>query len=174
MIEFVVGPNGEKISEKQKASITSMLSPKSFAWNVNEIYNNVNHFSSHQSYDTNVFLDEIKYIVNHKHHTLKVMGGVHTDPYGHTTGMIGQYSPYNEFFPALTKDTYIRFKIQQDERYMKMLRALDTFSVFHYLVDVPEIIQLRLHHTTPVVMAPIIAEPYVPKSRYVTTHFVYG
>lgn len=174
MIEFVVGPNGQKISDKEKVAITKMLSPASFAWNVNEIYNNVHHFSSHKAYETKTFLDEVKYIANHKHHKLIVMGGIHQDPYGHTSGMIGQYTLYNDFFPAITKDTYVRFKIQQDERYMKMLHALDSFVVFHYLVDVPEIVKLQLHYTIPVVLAPIITQNYLPRSRYTAKNFLYG
>jgi hypothetical protein len=169
MIEFVPGPHGETCSKKEQARITESLKPGSFAWRVNQVYNNVYHFSSHKPYDTELFLQELKYIVDSKHHKIQVMGGLHTDPYGHTSGMIGQYedySGYGEFFPAITKDTYIRFKIVQDQKWFKVLRVLDHFSVFHFLMQVPYIERLQLHHTTPVYMQEPPSGDLVPTSRY--------
>lgn len=165
MIVFVDGPHGEKLSKKEQKEIEKHLISGSFAWRLNMAYNNMLHFSSHSSYDIHTFLKDLQYIRDSKQHTLQIMGGEHTDSYGHTSGMIGQYTPYGEYVPAVVKDTYIRFKIIQDTKHFKMLKSLDTFSVYHFLVSAPYIEKLHLHSSVPVVMYPI-EKDLLPISRY--------
>jgi hypothetical protein len=172
MIVFVDGPHGEQVTKKEQNQILKDLAQGSYAWRVNETYNNVHHFSSHNAYEIKDFFTDLQYIVNSKYHKLQVMGNVHTDPYGHTSGMIGQLTPYGEFAPALTKDTYIRFKIHQDPNHFKILKSLDHFSVFHYLVRPPHIEKLQLHPSIPVTMYPI-PEDLIPSSRYTRSQITF-
>ena len=172
MIVFVDGPHGEKISKQEKNQILEYLAEGSYARRVNEAYNNVFHFSSHNSYDINDYFKDMQDIIDNKNHQLQIMGGVHSDPYGHTSGMIGQMTPYGEFIPALTKDTYIRFKIHQDPNHFKILRCLDHFQVYHYLVNPPMIEKLQLNTSVPVAMYPI-PEDIIPSSRYSRSQIVF-
>lgn len=172
MIVFVDGPHGEKIGKQEKNQILEHLAQGSYAWRVNEAYNNIYHFSSHNAYDIKDFFTDMQYIANSKYHQLQVMGGIHTDPYGHTSGLIGQHTPYGEFVPALTKDTYIRFKVHQDQAHFKILKCLDHFSVYHYLVKSPHIEKLQLPTSFPVSMYPI-AEDILPTSRYTRSQIVF-
>jgi hypothetical protein len=150
-----------------------MLTHGSHAWKLNEIYNNVIHFSSYHNYDIRDFLNDLKYLIDSKVHTVQVMGGVHTDAYGHTSGMIGQMTDYGEFVPAITKDTYIRFKVVMDPRHFKIMKTLDHFSVFHFLTDVPVVEKLQMHTNMPIVMQELPHSSFTPRSRYARSHIVY-
>lgn len=172
MIDFIDGPHGEKISKKEQNQILQHLAEGSYAWRVNEAYNNIYHFSSHNAYEYNDFHNDISYIMNSKYHKLQIMGGIHSDPYGHTSGMIGQMTMYGEFVPALVKDTYIRFKILQDPAHFKILRCLDHFSVFHFLVQPPHIEKLQLQPSIPVAMYPL-SQDLIPSSRYSRSQIVF-
>jgi hypothetical protein len=173
MITFVEGPHGEKITKAQEKKLRDALSPDSFAWQLNTVYNNIVHFSSHNNYDALGFLTDLKNLIEHKHHTVQVMGGSHTDSYGHTSGMIGQMTPYGEFIPAVVKDTYIRFKVIMDLNHFKILRAIDHFSVFHYLLEVPIVEKLHLHPSNPIVMYELPDASLAPRSRYARSQIVF-
>lgn len=165
MLEFVAGPHGEKISLKEQSQLRECLKEGSFCWKLNETYNNYGHFYSHNQYDISSFLNELKYLLEHKYHKVQLMGGVHTDTYGHTTGMIGQYTEYNEYVPSVVKDSYIRFKIYLDPNHMRVLRVFDTFSVFHFLTSAPHIEKLHLGKQYPVYMSAVDAS-LIPTSNY--------
>lgn len=174
MITFVDGPHGEKISKQEQKRIHQALEKGSVPWQINEFYNNVLHFSSHKSYDIQHFLSDMSYIIENKHHQLQIMGGIHQDPFGHTSGMVGQFTqPYNEFIPCLVKDTYIRFKVHMDPNHFKIIKCLDHFDVFHYLVDVPYIEKLQLHPSVPVVMFPT-HDHLLPKTRYKNSSIMFS
>lgn len=173
MLEFVDGPHGEKISKQEQARLKELLTPGSHAWKLNEIYNNVFHFSSYHNYDIKDFLSELKYLIDSKVHTVQVMGGVHTDPYGHTSGMVGQMTEYGDFLPAIIKDTYIRFKVVMDTKHFKIMRTLNHFSVFHFLTSVPHVEKLQLHPSVPVVMQELPHASFMPTSRYTRSQIVF-
>jgi hypothetical protein len=166
MLEFVRGPHGQIITEDERASITKCLTePHTFCKEINKLYNNAWHFSSQQyNYDITTFLREISDMISSQYHTLQVIGGIHSDP-GHSTSMIGQYSQYQEFIPATVRDTYIRFKIIMDPKHTKMLRALDSISVFHFLTQVPFVLNLPMH-SSPVYMQRIPNINLAPQGRY--------
>ena len=92
MLEFIPGPNGERITLKDQKHIRECLSPNSFSYHVNYYYNNNHHFSAPYTYDIEPFLKEIQRIIESTTHTLQIMGGIHTDPYGHTTHRLADCS----------------------------------------------------------------------------------
>ena len=163
MLDFIPGPNGERISPKDQKYIRESLSPNSFSYHVNSYYNNSHHFSAPYTYDIIPFLKEVQRIKESTVHTLQIMGGVHTDPYGHTSGLIGQYDEYNEYFPAIMKDTYIRFKVLIKSQIA--LHALNTINVFHYMISAPHIVKLQLGVKVPVTMIQV-PQDFVPTSAY--------
>lgn len=165
MIVFLPGPHGERLQPNEEKEILAALDEGSLAWRVNSHYNTFTHFYSHSEYDTATFLRELKYLIDSRVHKVDVIGGIHTDPYGHTTGLIGQYSDFGEYMPAMVKDTYIRFKVNLNPSHMRALRAFDTFSVFHFLMTPPHIVQLTLSPRFPVYMGPVKSD-LVPSSRY--------
>jgi hypothetical protein len=161
MLEYVPGPHNEVITTKERKYITELLescnNKKSFGYQVNKAYNNGYHFSSFQNqYDIDHFLHELYTIVTSKYHTVQIMGSVHSEPFGHSSSLIGQYSPYGEFLPCMVKDKYIRFKIVMDHKNMKILRTFNTISVFHFLTDVPQVTQTQLDSRVPLYMNPLI------------------
>lgn len=162
MLDFIPGPNNEKISDKEKLEITNMLQNcnkvEEFGHQVNIAYNNITHFSSPQyNYDINEFLKALSAIVNSVSFHIEVMGSIHSDPFGHSSSLIGQMSQYGEFLPCLVQDKYIRFKVNMKNKINdKILGPLNTTSIFHFLVDVPEIIRLQLHQSNPCVMYQLI------------------
>jgi hypothetical protein len=162
MIDFIPGPNQEKVSDTEKEEITYMLKKclikTTFAHQVNKAYNNFEHFASPQyNYDIDNFLKALSDIANSTSYTIKVMGGIHSDPFGHSSSLIGQTSYYNEFTPCIVQDKYIRFKVDMTNNFnQKILGPLNTTSIFHFLVDVPKIIQLQLHYSIPSDMYPLI------------------
>jgi hypothetical protein len=153
MIEFVSGPHGETVSSKERKFIEQALAENSDSYNINRIYNNGYHFSSQQyTYETSTFLRELSNLIQSQFHKIVIMGGVHSDPYGHSSGLIGQYGDYGEFFPSIVKDNYIRFKVVMEKKHMKALRALDETHIFHYLITTPEITQLQLNVHYPIAL----------------------
>ena len=126
------------------------------------------------SYDIYVFLRELKSVIDNRYHTIEVMGGVHADPWGHTSYMMGQVNDYGEFVPVLTKDKYIRFKLVVDNKHPRQFAALNTTSIFHLLVQVPEIVKIPLHVSVPVQKSPRIKkvlEISDPSSHYKSLKF---
>lgn len=157
MIEFVPGPHGQVASASEKAKITAGMSPTSMSYYVNQVYNNPHHFSSPQfQYDPNTFLRELLNMIDSQFHKVEVMGGIHSDPFGHSSGLIGQQSPYGDVFPVIVKDTYVRFRIKMHQNYVKALRALDTVNTFHFLMQVPDIVKVQFMR--------------VPVKVYITDH----
>jgi hypothetical protein len=162
MLEFIPGPNNEIISKEEKDRLTDMLKKcndvSTLGHQVNIAYNNITHFSSPQyNYNINEFLKALSDIVNSKSFTIEVMGSIHSDPFGHSSSLIGQMSQYGEFLPCLVQDKYIRFKVNMKNHINnKILGPLNITSIFHFLVDVPEIIRLQLHQRTPCVMYQLI------------------
>lgn len=160
MLEFTPGPHGERISPTQQKIIEeafiSCMDASSKYHKVNVAYNNIHHFMfSQYDYDIQTFLSEIKNVVDSSFNKIQVMGDVHTDPYGHTSGLIGQYTEYQEFAPAIVKDSYVRFKLQFDPKHVKAYKVLDPSKIYHFLIDVPSIVQLQMHHTIPVYIYPL-------------------
>ena len=179
MIEFVPGPHGEVISGNQRLVIEMALKDcmmkTATSHLVNVAYNNTHHFMMNTfDYDIKGFLIELKNAVDSMYNKVVVMGGVHSDPFGHTTGLFGQYNEYNEFCPAIVKDSYIRFRFVFDKKHVKAYKVLDEIKVFHFLVDVPQIVQLQLNYRVPVYIYPfydfygnlISSKELYPKSRY--------
>lgn len=161
MIEFIPGPHGEAVNQKEKKLITELLTNCSnhehFGNHVNVVYNNQHHFSSPQyDYDIRTFLMELKSIVDSPHHKIQVMGSVHSDPLGHSSMLIGQYSDIGEFYPALVRDSYIRFKVYNHPKYFKKLNILNDMYIFHFLVQVPQVVQTQLGGRSPIVMFPLV------------------
>lgn len=169
MLEFISGPNGEKISSADQNNIRKSLSHNSHSYYINKYYNNSYHFSAPYTYDIDPFLKEINKIIESKVNILQVMGGVHTDSYGHTSGLIGQYNEYNEYFPAIMKDTYIRFKVLIKSQ--MTLVALNAVNVYHYLIELPHIVKLQESVKCPVALLPVLHE-LVPTSSYKNTRFI--
>jgi len=142
MLEFVLGPHGETISQKQKDKIVHAFSSDYYN-RINTFYNIPNHFGTAKyNGDVTSFLREIESIVDSKYHKLQIMGDIHTDPYGHSSYLIGQYDDYNVFIPAIVKDNYVRFKVVQDPKHYKMLRSIDDTRIFHFLMTPPSIVQI--------------------------------
>jgi len=143
-------------SDKEQASIRGCIKNyDSFCWRVNQVYNNVYHFSFPQyNYDTEDFLLDMWTLIHHEKHKVQIMGTEHTDPFGHTTGMVGQYGDMGEFVPALVQDSYIRFKIVLDLKHKKtnktqMLRETQVLLpdvVYHFLLRPPKIVRLQFPH----------------------------
>jgi hypothetical protein len=166
MLTFIPGPHGEKVNKNEENFLRECLTPGSSCWHLNEVFNNVHHFSSHQSYVIQQFLSELKYLIDHKEHQVQIMGTTHTDAYGHTSGLIGQYDDYGFYYPALVQDSYIRFKVVINHASFKVLKALDTFSVFHYLVK-PSFVEKVHLPTKYAVYVPANTPPHaMPASRY--------
>ena len=120
---------------------------------INEVYNNAWHFSNGLQYDTHQFLKELGIIADSVKDKVMVHGGIHTDAYGHASGIIGQleYTQYGtQYYPALTRDTYIHFTIHTEG--VRRLHALNTTNAFHFLVKVPHIIKLHLPPKVPVLI----------------------
>lgn len=169
MLEIVPGPHGETISQHEKQKIINAFSsctdPTSIYYRINSHYNNALHFgTSKYEGNVNMFLKEIKNIVDSKYHKIQVMGGVHSDSYGHSSHLIGQYDNYNVFMPAIVTDNYVRFKVIQDHKNYKVLRSLDETHIFHFLMTPPTIIQL-FNAYRPVFMY-YTDEDISPYSRY--------
>jgi hypothetical protein len=161
MIEFVPGPHGENVTAAEKKLIKELLencwNPEHFGNHVNIVYNNTHHFASPQyDYDIRSFLKELKSLVDSQYHVVQVMGSVHSDPLGHSSMMIGQYSHMGEFYPCLVKDSYIRFKIINNPKYMKGLNVFNDASIFHFLVQVPQVVKAQLGRKAPLVMFQLI------------------
>lgn len=179
MIEFVPGPHGETISSSQRATIEKALKDclvnTSMSHLINVAYNNTHHFMMDTfDYDIRGFLTELKNAVDSIFNKIVVMGGVHSDPFGHTTGLFGQYNEYNELCPAIVKDNYIRFKLVFDKKHVKAYKVLNDVNVFHFLVSVPHIVQLQLHHRVPLYIHQfydfngkvVVKKELYPTSRY--------
>ena len=178
MIEFVAGPHKELVGAKEKKMIEEMLKTctdkASFSYRLNTMYNNAGHFSNIQyMYDISAFLKELKAIADSIYHKVQVMGSVHTDPYGHTSALIGQYTYEGEFVPSLVQDSYIRFRIVMDPRHMKIMRVLNTEMIYHFLVDKPRIIKTQLNRHIPVMMASHDMSMY-PTTSYKSLQVQYG
>lgn len=165
MIIFLPGPHGEKLSKEEQGTIKNLLHPSSLSWQINAYYNTYNHFYSHNNYETDTFLQELQYIIKSSIHQMQVCGGIHTDTYGHTTGLIGQYNEYGEYVPSVVRDTYIRFRIYMDSKHFKLLHALNTESVFHFLIKTPHIERLGTYKRFPVIMFPVDSS-LLPSAKY--------
>ena len=111
-----------------------------FCW-LNMIYNNQSHFyNPSYSYDTHVFLKEIAMICASPTDKLVVLGGVHSCT-GHQSGLVLYQKTKNKNMGAINtfvSDTYIRFTIKLQRQ--KRLFVLNETQVFHFLVDVPNVI----------------------------------
>ena len=84
------------------------------------------------------------------------MGSIHEDPFGHSSYLIGQYDE-ERFFPSVVKDKYIRFKVVFDKKYnSSRFNILNEYFIFHFLVDVPEVVKLQLHHYNQIIMQPLL------------------
>lgn len=153
MIEFVKGPHGEIIDEKEKQYIIAAFKKDSKAMRINAAYNNGWHFSNFIGYDTNTFIREVQRVADSKVDKIIVHGGIHTDSYGHTSGLIGQleFSQYGtQYYPVITRDTYVHFTVVTQG--IKAFNAIDTTNAFHFLIEVPHIIQLHSHPKTPILV----------------------
>jgi hypothetical protein len=160
MIEFISGPNKNfKLanSQEERKIRRCMSNFDAPCWRLNEIYNNGDHFSFAQfNYDTDSFLNEIWDIANCSVDTLEVMGSVHSDPFGHSSMMIGQYNEKGIFVPVVVKDYYIRFKVAFGPKSKRKLNILKEGYIYHFLVKRPEIVMVMLPiDTHPVCMMPI-------------------
>jgi len=147
MIEFIAGPHNEKITLNEKFFIVNMLRTcytmhsRSFCLNMK--FNNFAHFTV-PTCPSNIaqFLLELSLLAHSENVTVQVMGGVHTDSYGHISGLIGRYNEFNEFVPCIVRDKYIRFRIVPKE--MKALQgtcSMSPASVYHFLVDDPVVVR---------------------------------
>lgn len=178
MIEFLNGPHGEKINDNQKSFITSVLkscdNPYNFYHQINIAYNNVNHFCNQHNYNIHYLLKEIKNLAHDKHHKLVIMGSIHFDPFGHTSGLIGQFDDYKEYNNSIVKDSYVRFKVYINPNYSYKYKTLQDNVIYHFLLDVPEIIHLQLGRKIPVYMytlynstgEALVFPDLYPKSKY--------
>lgn len=151
MLEFVPGPHRETVTDKQKQHIAHCFRKGSHSYMINLAYNNAAHFSSfHNQYNITQFLKEIDYLINSKEHKIQVMGGIHSDPFGHSSNMIGQVVGFGEFYPAIVQDTYIRFNVLMDPKNPEKLQALDSVQTYHYLIEPPTLVKLQQRHNIPV------------------------
>lgn len=169
MLEFVAGPGKAAAAPKEQSRIRVCIrSYNSYCWRVNQTYNNVKHFSFPQyDYDTGDFLLDMWDIIRHPKHKLCIMGSEHQDPFGHTSGMIGQFGELGEFVPALVQDSYVRFKVELDS--LKAApntkpRVLQQGPVYHFLLRPPTVVRLQFPHA-PVWMYPVDSD-LVPSSKY--------
>lgn len=111
-------------------ALIGCMNEGSFFCILNMIYNNSDHFfNPSYSYDTWQFLTEIAVIAASPIDTLTILGGVHSCS-GHQSALF----PKN----TLVSDYYIRFTIKLHK--FKRLHVLNESQVFHFLVDVPEIL----------------------------------
>jgi hypothetical protein len=124
-------------------------------------------------YDTGAFLKELKTMVDSIYHKVQVRGSIHTDSYGHTSALIGQYTEYGEFVPSIVQDSYIRFKIVMDPKHTKIMRVFHPDVIYHFLTDKPKIIKTQLNRRYPIVMASHDTSLY-PTTTYKTLQIQYG
>ena len=128
---FVPGPHRETISIDEMAFIQDSFQEHI---DINYIYNNPIHFGYGCIYDMDEYLCELKWLLEHKDQGIgiEVMGGIHKDPLGHTSGLIGQYT-------LLVQDTYIRFRVMMDCN--SNLKVFSPYGqVYHWLVDWPYLV----------------------------------
>lgn len=178
MIEFVTGPHNSTAGAQEKKLLTEMLTTcmdrTSFSHRLNAAYNNAYHFSNPQyMYDIGAFLKELKTMVDSIYHKVQVMGNVHTDPYGHTSALIGQYTEYGEFVPSIVQDSYIRFKIVMDPKHAKIMRVFQPEMIYHFLTDKPRIVKTQMTRHYPIVMASHDTSLY-PTTTSKTLQIQYG
>lgn len=166
VLEFTAGPGKAAALPKEQASIRACIrNYNSYCWRVNQVYNNVHHFSFPQyNYDTNDFLLDMWDTIKHPIHKLQIMGSGHRDPFGHTSGMIGQYGDMGEFVPALVQDSYVRFQVVLDPKDKTKTRVLQPGPVYHFLLRPPKIVRLQFPHS-PVWMHSVDRD-LVPSSKY--------
>ena len=178
VIRYVEGPHKAKTpTPKERMTLTHALSrcaePNDFFHMLNMYYNNPQHHG--RQLDTLKFLEEIQRAATHKFHEITVMGTEHSDPYGHSSNLAGQYDDYNNFEAAIMQDHYIRFTFKLDEKNFKVKEAFDILNgsmVFHFLVKPPTLIKLPLTVRRPVVMyalgdrrlMPSVGKDYNPRS----------
>jgi len=178
MLEFIDGPHKEIADAKERKHLmelmTTCMDTHSFSHKLNIMYNNEYHFSNMQyMYDIHAFLKELKMLIDSIYHKVQVMGSVHSDPYGHTSALIGQYSVYGEFVPSIVQDSYIRFKIVMDPKHTKILRVFSPEVIYHFLVDKPKVVRTQLARHFPIVMASHDMSLY-PTTSYKSLQIQYG
>jgi len=139
MIEFVNGINGAgRATEVQQLQITTSFGEGSFAYNVNQAYNNMMHFNDIVYFtDTNAFLHDITAIIKHPKNSIQVSGSIHNNPQ-HPSNLLLQMQHFNAFFPVNVVDTYIQFRYIQ--RSPMRLYTITNVSTYHYLIDLPTIV----------------------------------
>ena len=152
MINFI--PFGQTITDADKRRMRSYFDDPKIEL-INRLYNNATHFSSPLiGYDINTFLREIRKAIHNKSDvTVEIMGNEHSEPFGHSSYLIGQYNEYGEFVPARVKDRYIRFRVVS-----KKSTWFNAGQIFHYLIDVPSIEQLGM----PVYNQPVMGKQFIP------------
>ena len=133
MIVFVSGPHGQVIDDAERKYITSLLKScydfNSQSFRVNILYNNYMHFQNPNiSYDAKAFLKELVSVVHSPYYRVEVMGGIHSDPYGHTSS----------YASALAQDNYIRFKVSLGQNCTECsnLKVLHPMNIYHFLINV--------------------------------------
>ena len=181
-VRYVKGPQGQEFSPAMRSALTKKLmtcaEPNNTLGLINTFYNSAEHFGM-PMFDTvpHAFLKDIQTAANSTHHTIEVMGTEHTDPFGHSTVLIGQYDmAYGTFYPAIVKDCWIRFRIVLDHQHYKIFHSLSESKIYHLLIDTPTIVHLQLGVRTPVVMmqipdlrlAPHEIRKYTGKIRWAT------
>jgi hypothetical protein len=142
MIEFI--QFGEHKLEKNKqpeikeALLNCNLDESYYCW-LNMIYNNSQHFfNSAYSYDTWQFLKEISMIANSPTDKLIVLGGIHQDSGHQSEFIVYQNQNQKKYTNTFVSDSYIRFNIKLEKH--KRLHVLNESQIFHFLVDVPQLL----------------------------------
>lgn len=157
-IKFVPGPKGEQAPSQsvkgqiEKALLTCATS-NSPSFLLNTFYNRSEHFGVPTPYsDVTIFLQDIHAAATSKFHDIEVMGTEHSDPFGHSTQLIGQYDAIGTYYPTIVRDNYIRFKFRMDHNNFKVFRALNEQHIFHFIISPPMVVQLQLGVRIPIVM----------------------
>jgi hypothetical protein len=142
MIEFIEFGNHKMEKRKEeliKDSLINCFKDDSRYYWLNMIYNNSQHFSN-SSYASNTwqFLKELSMIANSINDKVIIMGGIHKDT-GHTSGLI-LHQPHRNSIShgAFVTDSYIRFIIKLKSP--RKLSMLNDTQVFHFLVELPEVL----------------------------------
>jgi hypothetical protein len=131
---------------QSRASITrglkSCFDPKTLMHIINAYYNRNDHFCNGIEFDTGLFLAEIERVAKSADDNIIVMGSVHSCPFGHSTMLIGQYNPMDEYVQCIAQDHYIRFKLENKSK--SKYKLLNQSMIYHFLVKTPTVVILPL------------------------------
>lgn len=161
MIIFEKGPGGQEIDENEKNKIKNAFKYNSNEIEINYAYNNAYHFANNNgNYDINIFINEVMNIVNSPIDELVILGGIHQDPYGHSSYIIGQKDK-DTFYPSIVQDSYVHFKIRM--KHFRPLHTLNITNSFHFLMDVPRIVKLLHKNINLIILFGIHHKDLYPK-----------